>query len=45
LSTHPTAQIWHLFSKLKKPLRGKKFEDDEKVKTAVIENFADKEPE
>ena len=36
---------YYLFSKLKKDLRGKKFYDDEQVKTAVMEHFADKEPE
>jgi len=35
---------YYLFSKLKKDLRGKKF-DDEEVKTAVMEHFADKEPD
>ena len=41
----------HLFSKLKKELRGNKFDDDddeeeeEEVKTAVMEHFADIEPE
>jgi len=34
----------YLFSKLKKDLQGKKFDDDD-VKTAVMEHFADKEPE
>jgi len=34
----------YLFSKLKKALWGKKFDDDE-VKTAVMDHFADKEPE
>ena len=36
---------YYLFSKLKKDLRGKKFHDDEEVKTAVMEHFADKEQE
>ena len=36
---------YYLISKLKKYLRGKKFDDDEEVKTAVVEHFADKEPE
>jgi len=36
---------YYLFSKLKKDLRGRKFDDDEEVKTAVMEHFADKEPE
>ena len=35
---------YYLFSKLKKDLRGKKFDNDEEVKTAVMEHFADKEP-
>ncbi|GFG35116.1 hypothetical protein Cfor_09604, partial [Coptotermes formosanus] len=35
---------YYLFSKLKKDLRGRNFDDDE-VKTAVMEDFADKEPE
>jgi len=36
---------YYLFSKLKKDLWGKKFDNDEKVKTAVLEHFADKKPE
>jgi len=36
---------YYLFSKLKKDLRGKKFDNDEEVKTAVMEHFADKEPD
>ena len=36
---------YYLFSKLKKDLRGRKFDDEEEVKTAVMEHFADKEPE
>ena len=36
---------YQLFSKLKKDLRGEKFGDEEKVKTAVMELFADKVPE
>jgi histone-lysine N-methyltransferase SETMAR len=36
---------YYLFSKLKKDLLGRKFDDDEEVKTAVMEHFADKEPE
>ena len=36
---------YYLFSKLKKDLRGKKFDDEEEVTTAVMEHFADKEPE
>jgi len=36
---------YYLFSKLKKDLWGKIFDDDEEVKTAVMEHFADKEPE
>ena len=36
---------YYLFSKLKKDLRGKKFDDVEEVKTAVMKHFADKEPE
>jgi len=36
---------YYLFSKLKKDLRGKKFDDDELVKTAAREHFADIEPE
>jgi len=36
---------YYLFSKLKKDLWGKKFDDDEELKTAVKEHFADKEPE
>jgi hypothetical protein len=36
---------YYLFSKLKKDLRGRKFDDDEEVKTAVMEHFSDKEPE
>jgi len=36
---------YYHFSKLKKDLQDKKFDDDEKVKTAVKEHFADKEPE
>ena len=36
---------YYLFSKLKKDLRGKKFDGDEEVKTAVMEHFTDKEPE
>ena len=37
---------YYLFSKLKKDLRGKKFDDDDdEVKTAVMEHFGDKEPE
>ena len=34
----------YLFSELKKDLRGRKFDDDE-VKSAVMEHFADKDPE
>ena len=37
---------YYLFSKLKKDLRGKKFDnDEEEFKTAVMKHFADKEPE
>ena len=36
---------YYLFSKLKKDLQGRKFDDEEEVKTAVMEHFADKEPE
>ena len=36
---------YYLFSELKKDLQGRKFDDEEEVKTAVIEHFADKEPE
>jgi len=36
---------YYLFSKLKKELQGKKFDDDEEVKTAGMEHFVDKEPE
>ena len=36
---------YYLFSKLKKDLWGRKFDDEEEVKTAVMEHFADKEPE
>ena len=36
---------YYLFSKLKKDLRGRKFDDEEEVKTAVMKHFADKEPE
>ena len=36
---------YYLFSKLKKDLRGRKFDDDEEVKSAVMEHFADKDPE
>ena len=36
---------YYLFSKLQKHLRGKKFDDEEEVKTDVMEHFADKEPE
>ena len=37
---------YYLFSKLKKDLRGRKVdEEEEDVKTAVMEHFADKEPE
>jgi hypothetical protein len=36
---------YYLFFKLKKGLRGRKFDDGEEVKTAVMEHFADKEPE
>jgi len=35
---------YYLFSKLKKVLRGKNFDDDE-VKNPVMKHFADKEPE
>ena len=35
---------YYLFSKLKKYLRGRKFDDDEEDKAAVMEHFADKEP-
>ena len=35
----------NLFTKLKKDLRGRKFDDDEEVKSAVMEHFADKDPE
>ena len=31
--------------KLKKDLRDRKFDDDEEVKSAVMEHFADKDPE
>ena len=34
-----------LAPKLKKDLRGKKFDNDEEVKTAVMEHFADKGPD
>jgi len=36
---------YYLFSKLKKNLRGKKFDDEGEVKTSVIEYFGDKDPE
>ena len=36
---------YYLFSKLKKDLWSKKFDDEEELKTAVMEHFADKEPE
>ena len=36
---------YYLFSKLKKDLRGRKFDDDDEVKRAVMEHFADKDPE
>ena len=36
---------YYLFSKLKKDLRGRKFDDEEEVKSAVMEHFADKGPE
>jgi len=36
---------YYLFSKLKKDLRGRKFDEEEEVKAAVMEHFADKEPE
>ena len=44
-SPHLAPSDYYLFSKLKKDLRGRKFHDDEVVKTAVMEHFADKEPE
>ena len=33
---------YYLFSKLKKDLQGRKFDDDEEVKIAVMEHFSDK---
>ena len=36
---------YYLFSKLKKDLWGKKFDEDKEIKTAVLEHFADKGPE
>ena len=37
---------YYLFSKLKKDLRGRKFDDDDdEVRSAVMEHFADKDPE
>ena len=36
---------YYLFSKLKTDLRGRKFDDDGEVKSAVMEQFADKDPE
>ena len=36
---------YYLFSKLKKDLRGRKFDDEEELKIAVMEHFADKELE
>jgi len=36
---------YYLFSKPKKDLRGRKFDDDDEVKRAVMEHFADKDPE
>ena len=47
-STHPTAQIWHPVIITSSPHYRKNFEkldDDDDVKTAVMEHFADKEPE
>ena len=43
-SPDPAPSDYYLFSKLKKNLRGRKFDDDE-VKSAVMEHFADKDPE
>jgi histone-lysine N-methyltransferase SETMAR len=36
---------YYLFSKLKHDLRGRKFDDNEEVRTAVMEHVADIEPE
>jgi hypothetical protein len=36
---------YYLFCKLKKDLQGRRFDDVEEVKSAVMEHFADKEPE
>jgi histone-lysine N-methyltransferase SETMAR len=36
---------YYFFSKLKKAIRGRKFDVEEEVKTFVIEHVADKNPE